>query len=628
VRWTVLPGLTAEGLLLEPEGEAIANVVALGDADWTPEGVAAGYAGRLAASGCRVLIPTLINRDCEWSGVAGIMTNQPHREFVYRAAYELGRHVIGAEIQKVLAAVDWLAGASGTSASTRPIGVIGYGEGGLLALHAAALDTRIDAAVVSGYFGPREELYTEPIYRNVWRLLKEFGDAEVASLIAPRTLIVEHCPFPAVSGPPPVSEGRSGAAPGAITTPATAAVRKELGRAQELLGGLEAKFTLVEAEAPGSAATLAAFTAALGGVPVAPDGVTPRPDGLPDPMARLKRQFDEMVEWTQALMRESEYIRKDYWAQADATDVKSWVKTTRAYRKRFHEDVIGALPEPDVPPNPRARQVFATEAFTGYEVVLDVYPEVFAYGLLLVPHDIAPGERRPVVVCQHGLEGRPQDVADPRLEENCYHYFACKLAERGFVTFAPQNPYIGGDAFRVLQRMANPLGLSLFSFIIRQHQRILEFLKALPYVDGKRMAFYGLSYGGKAAMRVPGVLEDYCLSICSGDFNEWIWKNCSTRAPMSYMRTGEYEMFEFDLGMTFNYAEMSYLICPRPFMVERGHWDGCSWDEWVSYEFAKTHVRYDLLGIGDRTEIETFNGPHEIHAVGTFAFLEKHLRGE
>jgi hypothetical protein len=31
------------------------------------------------------------------------------------------------------------------------------------------------------------------------------------------------------------------------------------------------------------------------------------------------------------------------------------------------------------------------------------------------------------------------------------------------------------------------------------------------------------------------------------------------------------------------------------------------------------------LGIGDRAEIEWFNGPHQIHGVGTFAFLRKHL---
>ena len=43
---------------------------------------------------------------------------------------------------------------------------------------------------------------------------------------------------------------------------------------------------------------------------------------------------------------------------------------------------------------------------------MDVFPDVIAYGILLLPKDIKPGEKRPVVVCQHGLEGRPQDVAD------------------------------------------------------------------------------------------------------------------------------------------------------------------------------------------------------------------------
>jgi hypothetical protein len=35
---------------------------------------------------------------------------------------------------------------------------------------------------------------------------------------------------------------------------------------------------------------------------------------------------------------------------------------------------------------------------------------------------------------------------------------------------------------------------------------------------------------------------------------------------------------------------------------------------------------YTMLGIGDRTTIEFFNGPHEINGVGTFEFLEKHLK--
>ena len=127
-------------------------------------------------------------------------------------------------------------------------------------------------------------------------------------------------------------------------------------------------------------------------------------------------------------------------------------------------------------------------------------------------------------------------------------------------------------------------------------------------------------------MRVPPLLHGYCLSICSGDYDEWIWKNVSARHQYSYLLSGEYEMPQFDLGNTFNYAEMSWLICPRPFMVERGHSDGVAPGEWVGYEFAKTRRRYDELGIGDRTELEFFNGPHTINGVGTFEFLERMLR--
>ncbi len=215
VRWAVCEpvgpdcgGFDAEGLLLEPKGPPVARVVAMTDADWLPEALAgltsggteaAPFACRLAENGCQVLVPTLINRDDSFSGSSGIgMTNQPHREWIYRMAYEVGRHIIGYEVQKVLAAVDWFE--SENRSRALPIGVMGYGEGGLLALYGAALDPRIDATVVSGYFQAREEVWQQPIYRDVWGLVREFGDAELAGLIAPRALIVEACRGPEVAG--------------------------------------------------------------------------------------------------------------------------------------------------------------------------------------------------------------------------------------------------------------------------------------------------------------------------------------------------------------------------------------------------------------------------------------------
>ncbi|MGH9172919.1 MAG: dienelactone hydrolase family protein, partial [Vicinamibacterales bacterium] len=114
-------------------------------------------------------------------------------------------------------------------------------------------------------------------------------------------------------------------------------------------------------------------------------------------------------------------------------------------------------------------------------------------------------------------------------------------------------------------------------------------------------------------------------SICSGDFNEWTWKNVSVDFRGSYMFTGEYEMPEFNMGNTFVYAEMAALIAPRPFMVERGHDDGVAPDEWVAWEYAKVRRLYDKLGIGGKTEIEWFNGPHTINGQGTFEFLHRYL---
>ena len=92
------------------------------------------------------------------------------------------------------------------------------------------------------------------------------------------------------------------------------------------------------------------------------------------------------------------------------------------------------------------------------------------------------------------------------------------------------------------------------------------------------------------------------------------------------MLVGEYEIFEFNLASTFNYAEMAAMIAPRPFMVERGHRDGVAPDEWVAYEYAKVRLLYDRLGIGNRTTIEFFDGPHEINGTGTLLFLDKFLK--
>ncbi len=646
VRWPAVRGVMGEGLLLVPAGPSTTDIIVIPDADQTPEmlvGLAPGidpagqFVLRLVESGCRVLVPALIDRSSTLSIAASGTrpSNQPAREFLYRPAFEMGRHIIGYEVQKILAAVDWFTAESGDT--SRPLGVAGYGEGGLVALYSAALDLRIDAALVSGYFDGRNGVWQEPIYRNVQGLLDQFGDAELAAMIPPRALVIEACRGPQLDGPPAAKEGQAAnAAPGKLATPKLASVQAELERARKLVADLKppARLELV-AEAggegpPASEPALTKFLAALApGAKLAPAGPSPAHlSKMFDATVRQKRLFDQIAADTQQLMRESEAVRAELWKQADrqSRSPERWQETTKGLHDHFYNAVIGRFDVPLAAPNPRTRVLYDQPKWTGYEVQLDVFaPDVFAYGILLWPKNMAPGEKRPVVVCQHGLEGRPQDVADPEKDHPAYHRYAARLADEGFIVYAPQNPYIFMDKFRTLQRKANPLGKQLYSIIIPQHDQTTRWLASLPNVDPQRIGFYGLSYGGKTAMRVPAVLPQYCLSICSADFNEWIWKNASLASPYSYVGTGEYEIFEFDLGSTYNYAEMAGLIAPRPFMVERGHRDGVAPDTQVAYEYAKVRLLYADLKIPERTEIEFFDGPHTINGVGTFAFLRKHL---
>ena len=671
-RYEVLEGVTADGLWLAPRQPPRAVVIALGDADWTPEAFAGLAPGvppqarlpwRLAERGAAVFVPTLVDRDCRLSGDAAVrFTNQPHREFLQRMAFQLGRHPVGYEVEKVLAGVDRLRAADWRGADGRPLplGVCGVGEGAIVALCAAACDERIAAALVCGAFGPREEVWAEPIYRNVWSQLVAHGDAELAALVAPRRLVIEACAAPEVAGPPAPTPDRRGAAPGRIVTPSVEHVRAEAARARQAAAAIHGEqgrgaadaILLVESAGgrgpAGSGPAIDAFATSLGLSAPSSAGASARadraaaPGAAPDAdvswaagfdatvaAARQARQFTELVRFTQRLLDTSDRVRAAVWREFDMSAPAAAERSAARFRDLVHDSFIGRLPSPSVPARPRSRRILDDEAFTGHELAIDVHPDVIAGGILLVPKGIPPGERRAVVVCQHGLEGRPIDTITGEGTEGfaAYKAFAARLARRGYVVYTPQNPYRGQDRFRVLQRKANPLGLSLFSVIVAQHERSLDVLAALPFVDPARIGFYGLSYGGKTAMRVPALVPRYALSICSGDFNDWIRKVVTTGHGTSYMFHGEYEMTEWNMGHVANYAELAWLIAPRPFMVERGHRDGCAPDEWVAAEYAKARLAYVRMGIPERTEIEWFDGPHTINGDGTFRFLDRFLGG-
>ncbi|MFM8539341.1 MAG: prolyl oligopeptidase family serine peptidase [Planctomycetaceae bacterium] len=663
VRWPVVDGVWGCGLLVEPRGTPRGHVVLVPDSEEVPEGCVGLHgacsvrddkapdrapAARLAASGFTVIVPVTVSREKLITDDAQLAkSDQTYREWIYRQAYHMGRHVIGYEVQTVLAAVDWLEAIHGPGAM---IGVCGRGDGGLTALYAAAVDTRIDAVLVSDSFDSRQDVWREPIDRNVWGLLREFGDAEIAGLVLPRGLVIE-----CLARSEPSSDREPGQAVGAAAgepadfppgkgvrrPPHLDTVMREIARVE--LGGTLAAPTIVVSETgPLSETALEGFITLLGAHELRPWGgetLADRRESF-DPAARHLRYVKEIEGHVQRLVRQADKTRDDgflftvmpelaggKWStdrRHPTHDAATFIEGARAYRERFHAEAMGRFDDPLMAPNARSRIVAESDAWTAYDVVLDVYPGFFAWGVLVLPKNLEPGERRPVVVCQHGRNGVPLDLVNTN--NPAYSNAAAVLAERGFVTFAPHNLYRGEDRYRWLCRKANNVGTTLFSFIIASHDQITRWLAAQPFVDPERIAFYGLSYGGETAVRVPPILERYCLSICSGDFNQWTRKVAATDEAFSFMRTIEWEMPYWNLGRTFDYAEMSYLMVPRPFMVERGHHDLVGRDPWVAHEYAKVRWLYAQLGLADRTEIEFFQGGHSMNLQRSVAFLHKHLR--
>ena len=631
VRWRVFDGVDATGLLVVPKGEISFHAVIVPDAGQTPEQLC-GYDGasslcalELAARGGVIVVPDVIRRNREARNGRAKLTDQ---EFLYRSAFALGRHVIGYQVQEISAAFDALLSTYGK----KPTLIAGWGEGGNLALYAAAVDTRILAACVSGHFGPREGIWSEPIHRNVHGLLNHFGDAQLAAMVAPRSLIIDAVPGPDVDIP------GEGGAPGRLSGPSIEHAQIEWKNAETLLNPwrLSSRIQMVKPTrimGKVSSPSLQAVQLSLKAIGITdlPDRMrTSRPENWSVPYYKSEetRRMDTVSKWNrfqQALLERSATERDQYWRNLDTKLPESFRESVKPYFEFFRNETIGDWGWEPVPMRPRTRLIYDEPKWVGYEVVLDVHEDVIAYGTLLIPRDGKPLKNRPCVVFQHGLEGRPKDTIVG--DHPAYHDVSKQLVEQGYVVFAPQNLYLFQDRFRSLQRKSNPLGKTLFSTIVAQHKQIVRWLGAREEIDPKRIAFYGLSYGGKSAMRIPALVPEYCLSICSADFNDWVWKNASTTSPYSYVWTGEYEIFEFGLGNHFNYAEMAALIAPRPFMVERGHNDGVAPDERVGLEFAKVNRLYSAkLGLPDRCRIEWFVGPHTIHGKGTFEFLKEHLK--
>jgi hypothetical protein len=424
----------------------------------------------------------------------------------------------------------------------------------------------------------------------------------------------------------------------------SAGLQAEAARARRFYHALResTRFAVLEASGDGveTAARLAAEMLAAG-----------KGSGkLPAITARISREesdasqndhFVMLYRYLRDLCDSSDQVRKRYWDLESTSQSERPRKTTQLQDELAQ--LVGTIPIPREPLHPQTALIGATNKFLAYNVVVDVLPGVHAYGQLLIPRAI-PGKtdgRLPAVICQHGFGGAPEDVTGlgPDPQDRFYHRFGERLAQRGYVVFAPyltvpvdDHPPAQvhrADLTNPIVREAVVIGKMRTSLELAKLHRIVDFLQSLPFVDAERVGYYGLSYGGYSAMWMPPLEPRLKLSIISAFFNDWrLMLTDETRIGQNYWSLPDEDFYNWNVLNRFTHREMIAAMWPRPVCIEYGLEDTVTTPEWHGRAWVEVSKFAAAWGLGSHIVDSDFIGPHTIHGIGTFFFLDRWLRPE
>ncbi|MBM3736722.1 MAG: hypothetical protein FJW39_13150 [Acidobacteria bacterium] len=171
------------GIVLEPVAAGPhPGMVFVNDADPAADPKPALY---LAASGRVVFMPLFTPRR------AFSQVWLEDRDWLKRIGYQTGHHIVGSEVQQVIAAADWLRSLPRVNGK---VGVGGVGQGGMTAVFAAALDPRFSEVFAHNYPESTPE-WDQPADRLLWKLRSRAAPEDLARA-------VNAAPFPALDRPP------------------------------------------------------------------------------------------------------------------------------------------------------------------------------------------------------------------------------------------------------------------------------------------------------------------------------------------------------------------------------------------------------------------------------------------
>lgn len=242
-----------------------------------------------------------------------------------------------------------------------------------------------------------------------------------------------------------------------------------------------------------------------------------------------------------------------------------------------------------------------------------------------------PGTPRPAILCLHQTTAIGKDEPAGRGGNPNLHY-ALHLAQRGYVTLAPDYPSFGEYSFDFASADFRSHFGSGSLKAIWDNQRALDLLAELPAVDGKRIGCIGHSLGGHNTMFTAAfdprikVLVSNCgftrfHKYYGGKLKGWT----STR----YMPVIDREFGNDPNRVPFDFPEIIASFAPRPFLASAPVNDGNFEVSGVREAIAAARPIYALYG---KSENLAANYPPSAHDFPesarkvAYEFFDKHLQ--
>jgi len=247
---------------------------------------------------------------------------------------------------------------------------------------------------------------------------------------------------------------------------------------------------------------------------------------------------------------------------------------------------------------------------------------------LLIPNaPAAAGTKRPAILCLHQTTpiGKDEPVG---LGKNLELAYARELAERGYVTLAPDYPNFGEYKLNVYD-----LGYASATMkAIWNNLRSVDLLCSLKDVDPARIGVIGHSLGGHNAIFTALFDRRIKVVVSSCGFNAFPFyykgniAGWSHRGYMPRLRA----QYQLDLAkVPFDFPELIGALSPRAFFTSSPLRDANFEVEGVRTCIAAARPVYELLGVPDRLVAVYPEAEHSFPRaarIQAYAFLDHFLR--